>query len=91
MGWIVVDYYNGDGLRSKSIEMHKWDKVPATVIEYNVNGNKITTEKISLHLDETPNLQLKHLAQQEMKRIPEEIIRDQVLANLANNPEFCLV
>lgn len=88
MGWIAVDYYNKDGLRSKSIEMHRWDKEPATMTEYDVNGNKISTEKVSLYLDEAPNGQLKHLAQQKMERSPEDIIRDQILANLAKNPEF---
>lgn len=88
MGWIAVDYYNSDGLRSKSIEMHKWDKAPATVIEYDMNGNKISTDKISLHPDEAANTQLTHSAQQEIKRSAQEIIRDQVLANLAKNPEF---
>lgn len=88
MGWIAVDYYNQDGLRSKSIEMRRWDKAPASVIEYDVNGNKISSDKVSLYLDEAPNAQLKQLAQQEVKRTPEEIIRDRIAENMANNPEF---
>jgi hypothetical protein len=88
MGWIDVTYYNQDGLRSKSIEMRSWDTEPATVIEYDVNGNLSKTEKISLQLDESLNAQFNHFAQQEMKRTAGEIIRDRILENMAKNPEF---